>query len=148
MIKVKIKIFLLFLFIILNNYYKVKGQNLFSEIKDSKIIIEDKNFHSLSFSIIIPIGIVKKECESYFERLGKINVVKRIIYHNISLKTKGSKNLQLKTSIQKNNGETIINTTSETFDENDKIRIKNLFEGIKIILKRKFYQDHISPVLS
>lgn len=137
------KTFLLLLFFISNNIYKVNGQNLFSEIKGSKIIIEDKTFSSLSFSVGLPIKIVKKECELYFENLGKINVVKKIIYHNISSNRKDYQKLELKTSIEKHNRKITINTTSETFDENDKTSIQNLFEGIKIILKRKFYQDHI-----
>ena len=95
------KTFLLLLFFISNNIYKVNGQNLFSEIKGSKIIIEDKTFSSLSFSVGLPIKIVKKECELYFENLGKINVVKKINYHNISSNRKDYQKLELKTSIEK-----------------------------------------------
>ena len=62
---------------------------------------------------------------------------------NISSNRKDYQKLELKTSIEKHNRKITINTTSETFDENDKTSIQNLFEGIKIILKRKFYQDHI-----
>ena len=61
------KTFLLLLFFISNNIYKVNGQNLFSEIKGSKIIIEDKTFSSLSFSVGLPIKIVKKDMESHRE---------------------------------------------------------------------------------
>ena len=49
----------------------------------------------------------------------------------------------MKTSILKKKKNTVINTTSETFNDEDKKRIQNLFEGIKIVLKRKFYQDYI-----
>jgi len=138
--KFKIKKILFFLFFILNNNDKINGQNLFSEIKESKIIIEDKSFNSLSFSIGLPISIVKKESVSYFKTLGEVNIEKKMIYHNIS---SNKQNIKLTTSIEKINKKVIINATSNNFDKNDKIRIKNLFEGMKIILKRKFFQDHI-----
>jgi len=138
--KFKIKKILFFLFFILNNNDKINGQNLFSEIKESKIIIEDKSFISLSFSIGLPISIVKKESVLYFKTLGEVNIEKKMIYHNIS---SNKQNIKLTTSIDKINKKVIINSTSKNFDKNDKIRIKNLFEGIKIILKRKFFQDHI-----
>ena len=138
--KFKIKKILFFLFFILNNNDKINGQNLFSEIKESKIIIEDKSFNSLSFSIGLPISIVKKESVLYFKTLGEVNIEKKMIYHNIS---SNKQNIKLTTSIEKINKKVIINATSNNFDKNDKIRIKNLFEGIKIILKRKFFQDHI-----
>ena len=138
--KFKIKKILFFLFFILNNNDKINGQNLFSEIKESKIIIEDKSFNSLSFSIGLPISIVKKESVLYFKTLGEVNIEKKMIYHNIS---SNKQNIKLTTSIEKINKKVIINATSNNFDKNDKIRIKNLFEGMKIILKRKFFQDHI-----
>ncbi len=138
--KFKIKKILFFLFFILNNNDKINGQNLFSEIKESKIIIEDKSFNSLSFSIGLPISIVKKESVLYFKTLGEVNIEKKMIYHNIS---SNKQNIKLTTSIEKINKKVIINATSDNFDKNDKIRIKNLFEGMKIILKRKFFQDHI-----
>jgi len=138
--KFKIKKILFFLFFILNNNDKINGQNLFSEIKESKIIIEDKSINSLSFSIELPISIVKKESVLYFKTLGEVNIEKKMIYHNIS---SNKQNIKLTTSIEKINKKVIINATSDNFDKNDKIRIKNLFEGMKIILKRKFFQDHI-----
>ena len=138
--KFKIKNILFFLFFILNNADKIKGQNLFSEIKESKIIIEDKIFNSLSFSIGLPISIVKKESVLYFNNLGEVNIEKKIIYHKIST---NKQNINLTTSIEKINKKVIINSTTKNLNNNDKIRIKNLFEGIKIILKKKFFQDHI-----
>lgn len=138
--KFKIKNILFFLFFILNNADKIKGQNLFSEIKESKIIIEDKIFNSLSFSIGLPISIVKKESVLYFNNLGEVNIEKKIIYHKIS---SNKQNINLTTSIEKINKKVIINSTTKNLNNNDKIRIKNLFEGIKIILKKKFFQDHI-----
>ena len=138
--KFKIKNILFFLFFILNNADKIKGQNLFSEIKESKIIIEDKIFNSLSFSIGLPISIVKKESVLYFNNLGEVNIEKKIIYHKIS---SNKQNIKLTTSIEKINKKVIINSTTKNLNNNDKIRIKNLFEGIKIILKKKFFQDHI-----
>tara|TARA_B100001245_G_C22881309_1_gene423895 strand:+ start:1355 stop:1996 length:642 start_codon:yes stop_codon:yes gene_type:complete len=141
--QVEIKIFLFLLFYIFNFYNKLNAQNFFSEILDSKIIIEDKSYKSLSISIGLPINIVKEECKLYFEALGNFKIEKKIIYHNIYSNSKKLEKINLKTSILKKKKNTVINTTSEKFNNEDKKRIQNLFEGIKIVLKRKFYQDYI-----
>ena len=130
----------LFLF---KNNHKLNAQNLFSEINESKIIIDDKNYNSLSLEVSLPKKLVKKECLSYFKKFSDVNIDKKIIYHVIKSK-KNSKELDIKTLIENENKKTIIESTTEEYiNEKKMVSVKVLLEGVKIILQRKFYQDHI-----
>ena len=130
----------LFLF---KNNHKLNAQNLFSEINESKIIIDDKNYNSLSLEVSLPKKLVKKECLSYFKKFSDVNIDKKIIYHVIKSK-KNSKELDIKTLIENENKKTIIESTTEEYINEEKmVSVKVLLEGVKIILQRKFYQDHI-----
>ena len=130
----------LFLF---KNNHKLNAQNLFSEINESKIIIDDKNYNSLSLEVSLPKKLVKKECLSYFKKFSDVNIDKKIIYHVIKSK-KNSKELDIKTLIENKNKKTIIESTTEEYINEEKmVSVKVLLEGVKIILQRKFYQDHI-----
>tara|TARA_B100001029_G_scaffold13109_1_gene8802 strand:- start:189 stop:779 length:591 start_codon:yes stop_codon:yes gene_type:complete len=125
------------------NNHKLNAQNLFSEINESKIIIDDKNYNSLSLEVSLPKKLVKKECLSYFKKFSDVNIDKKIIYHVIKSK-KNSKELDIKTLIENENKKTIIESTTEEYINEEKmVSVKVLLEGVKIILQRKFYQDHI-----
>jgi len=125
------------------NNHKLNAQNLFSEINESKIIIDDKNYNSLSLEVSLPKKLVKKECLSYFKKFSDVNIDKKIIYHVIKSK-KNSKELDIKTLIENKNKKTIIESTTEEYINEEKmVSVKVLLEGVKIILQRKFYQDHI-----
>ena len=133
----------LFLF---KNNHKLNAQNLFSEINESKIIIDDKNYNSLSLEVSLPKKLVKKECLSYFKKFSDVNIDKKIIYHVIKSK-KNSKELDIKTLIENENKKTIIESTTEEYINEEKmVSVKVLLEGVKIILQRKFYQDHIISI--
>ena len=130
----------LFLF---KNNHKLNAQNLFSEINESKIIIDDKNYNSLSLEVSLPKKLVKKECLSYFKKFSDVNIDKKIIYHVIK-SNKNYKELDIKTLIENENKKTIIKSSTEEYINEEKmVSVKVLLEGVKIILQRKFYQDHI-----
>jgi len=139
--KILILFCLIYSIFLFNNNHKLNAQNLFSEIKDSKITIDDESYNSLLLEISLPKKLIKKECLSYFKKFGKVNIDKKIIFHAIK-SDKNSKKLDIKTSIENENKKTIIKSTSENYN-NKRMSIKILFEGIKIVLQRKFYQDHI-----
>ena len=141
--KILIKFCLICSLFLFKNNHKLNAQNLFSEINESKIIIDDKNYNSLSLEVSLPKKLVKKECLSYFKKFSDVNIDKKIIYHVIKSK-KNSKELDIKTLIENENKKTIIESTTEEYINEEKmVSVKVLLEGIKIILQRKFYQDHI-----
>ena len=52
--------------------------------------------------------------------------------------------MDIKTSIENENKKTLIKSTSEKNTNEEKMMsVKVLLRGIKIVLQRKFYQDHI-----
>ena len=52
--------------------------------------------------------------------------------------------MDIKTLIENENKKTIIESTTEEYINEEKmVSVKVLLEGVKIILQRKFYQDHI-----
>lgn len=133
-------IYSLFVF---ENYHKLNAQNLFSTIKESKITIDDENYNSLSLKVSLPKKLVRKECLNYFKKFGDVNIDKKIIYHVIK-SNKNSRELDIKTSIENENKKTLIKSTSEKNTNEEKMMsVKVLLRGIKIVLQRKFYQDHI-----
>lgn len=133
-------IYSLFVF---ENYRKLNAQNLFSAIKESKITIDDENYNSLSLKVSLPKKLVRKECLNYFKKFGDVNIDKKIIYHVIK-SNKNSRELDIKTSIENENKKTLIKSTSEKNTNEEKMMsVKVLLRGIKIVLQRKFYQDHI-----
>tara|TARA_B100000579_G_scaffold70026_2_gene53050 strand:+ start:5297 stop:5932 length:636 start_codon:yes stop_codon:yes gene_type:complete len=141
--KILIKFCLICSLFLFKNNHKLNAQNLFSEINESKIIIDDKNYNSLSLEVSLPKKLVKKECLSYFKKFSDVNIDKKIIYHVIKSK-KNSKELDIKTLIENENKKTIIESTTEEYINEEKmVSVKVLLEGVKIILQRKFYQDHI-----
>ena len=141
--KILIKFCLICSLFLFKNNHKLNAQNLFSEINESKIIIDDKNYNSLSLEVSLPKKLVKKECLSYFKKFSDVNIDKKIIYHVIKSK-KNSKELDIKTLIENKNKKTIIESTTEEYINEEKmVSVKVLLEGVKIILQRKFYQDHI-----
>ena len=141
--KILIKFCLICSLFLFENNHKLNAQNLFSEINESKIIIDDKNYNSLSLEVSLPKKLVKKECLSYFKKFSDVNIDKKIIYHVIKSK-KNSKELDIKTLIENENKKTIIESTTEEYINEEKmVSVKVLLEGVKIILQRKFYQDHI-----
>ena len=141
--KILIKFCLICSLFLFKNNHKLNAQNLFSEINESKIIIDDKNYNSLSLEVSLPKKLVKKECLSYFKKFSDVNIDKKIIYHVIKSK-KNSKELDIKTLIENENKKTIIESTTEEYINEEKmVSVKALLEGVKIILQRKFYQDHI-----
>ena len=141
--KILIKFCLICSLFLFKNNHKLNAQNLFSEINESKIIIDDKNYNSLSLEVSLPKKLVKKECLSYFKKFSDVNIDKKIIYHVIKSK-KNSKELDIKTLIENENKKTIIESTTEEYiNEKKMVSVKVLLEGVKIILQRKFYQDHI-----
>ena len=141
--KILIKFCLICSLFLFKNNHKLNAQNLFSEINESKIIIDDKNYNSLSLEVSLPKKLVKKECLSYFKKFSDVNIDKKIIYHVIKSK-KNSKELDIKTLIENENKKTIIKSTTEEYINEEKmVSVKVLLEGVKIILQRKFYQDHI-----
>ncbi len=141
--KILIKFCLICSLFLFKNNHKLNAQNLFSEINESKIIIDDKNYNSLSLEVSLPKKLVKKECLSYFKKFSDVNIDKKIIYHVIK-SNKNSKELDIKTLIENENKKTIIESTTEEYINEEKmVSVKVLLEGVKIILQRKFYQDHI-----
>ena len=141
--KILIKFCLICSLFLFENNHKLNAQNLFSEIKESKITINDENYNSLSLKVSLPKKLVKKECLSYFKKFGDVNIDKKIIYHVIK-SNKNSKELDIKTLIENENKKTIIKSTTEEYINEEKmVSVKVLLEGVKIILQRKFYQDHI-----
>ena len=141
--KILIKFCLICSLFLFKNNHKLNAQNLFSEINESKIIIDDENYNSLSLEVSLPKKLVKKECLSYFKKFSDVNIDKKIIYHVIKSK-KNSKELDIKTLIENENKKTIIESTTEEYINEEKmVSVKVLLEGVKIILQRKFYQDHI-----
>ena len=136
--KILIKFCLICSLFLFKNNHKLNAQNLFSEINESKIIIDDKNYNSLSLEVSLPKKLVKKECLSYFKKFSDVNIDKKIIYHVIKSK-KNSKELDIKTLIENENKKTIIESTTEEYINEEKmVSVKVLLEGVKIILQRKF----------
>ena len=91
----------------------------------------------------MPKKLVKKECLVYFEKFGEVNIDKKIVYHIIK-SAKNSKQLNIKSSIENENKKIVVKSTTEDYNDEEKIRsIKILLKGIRIVLQRKFYQDHI-----
>ena len=84
--KILIKFCLICSLFLFKNNHKLNAQNLFSEINESKIIIDDKNYNSLSLEVSLPKKLVKKECLSYFKKFSDVNIDKKIIYHVIKSK--------------------------------------------------------------
>ncbi len=141
--KILIKFCLICSLFLFKNNHKLNAQNLFSEINESKIIIDDENYNSLSLEVSLPKKLVKKECLSYFKKFSDVNIDKKIIYHVIK-SNKNYKELDIKTLIENENKKTIIKSTTEEYINEEKmVSVKVLLEGVKIILQRKFYQDHI-----
>ena len=66
--KILIKFCLICSLFLFKNNHKLNAQNLFSEINESKIIIDDENYNSLSLEVSLPKKLVKKECLSYFKK--------------------------------------------------------------------------------
>ena len=134
--KILIKFCLICSLFLFKNNHKLNAQNLFSEINESKIIIDDKNYNSLSLEVSLPKKLVKKECLSYFKKFSDVNIDKKIIYHVIKSK-KNSKELDIKTLIENENKKTIIESTTEEYINEEKmVSVKVLLEGVKIILQR------------
>ena len=143
MTKISIQFCLIYLLFLFNNNHKLNAQNLFSEIKESKIIIDDKSYKSLSLIVSLPKKLVKKECLIYFKKFGEVNIDKKIVYHIIKSE-ENSKQLNIKTFIENENKKTVIKSTMEDYNDEEKMMsIKILLKGIRIVLQRKFYQDHI-----
>ena len=141
--KILIKFCLIYSLFVFENYHKLNAQNLFSVIKESKITIDDENYNSLSLKVSLPKKLVRKECLNYFKKFGDVNIDKKIIYHVIK-SNKNSRELDIKTSIENENKKTLIKSTSEKNTNEEKMMsVKVLLRGIKIVLQRKFYQDHI-----
>lgn len=141
--KILIKFCLIYSLFVFENYHKLNAQNLFSTIKESKITIDDENYNSLSLKVSLPKKLVRKECLNYFKKFGDVNIDKKIIYHVIK-SNKNSRELDIKTSIENENKKTLIKSTSEKNTNEEKMMsVKVLLRGIKIVLQRKFYQDHI-----
>ena len=141
--KILIKFCLIYSLFVFENYHKLNAQNLFSAIKESKIRIDDENYNSLSLKVSLPKKLVRKECLNYFKKFGDVNIDKKIIYHVIK-SNKNSRELDIKTSIENENKKTLIKSTSEENTNEEKMmNVKVLLRGIKIVLQRKFYQDHI-----
>ena len=143
MTKTLIQFCLIYSLFLFKNNYKLNAQNLFSEIKESKITIDDKSYNSLSLIVSLPKKLVKKECLIYFEKFGEVNIDKKIVYHIIK-SAKNSKQLNIKTFIENKNKKTEVKSTMEDYNDEEKMMsIKILLKGIRIVLQRKFYQDHI-----
>ena len=143
MTKILIQFCLIYSLFLFNNNHKLNAQNLFSEIKGSKIIIDDKSYNSLSLIVSLPKKLVTKECLIYFKKFGEVNIDKKIVYHIIKSE-ENSKQLNIKTFIENENKKTVIKSTMEDYNDEEKMMsIKILLKGIRIVLQRKFYQDHI-----
>ena len=84
MTKILIQFCLIYSLFLFKNNHKLNAQNLFSEIKESKITIDDKSYNSLSLIVSLPKKLVKKECLVYFEKFGEVNIDKKIVYHIIN----------------------------------------------------------------
>ena len=102
MTKILIQFCLIYSLFLFNNNHKLNAQNLFSEIKGSKIIIDDKSYNSLSLIVSLPKKLVTKECLIYFKKFGEVNIDKKIVYHIIKSE-ENSKQLNIKTSIENEN---------------------------------------------
>ncbi len=141
--KIIIQLCLIYSLFLFKNNHKLNAQNLFSEIKESKITIDDKSYNSLSLKVSLPKKLVMKECLNYFKKFGEVNIDKKIVYH-IMKSEKNSEQINVITSIENENKKTVMNTTSENYNNEEKMMsIKILLKGIRIVLQRKFYQDHI-----
>ena len=143
MTKILIQFYLIYSLFLFSNNHKLNAQNLFSEIKKLKIIIDDKSYNSLSLIVSLPKKLVTKECLIYFKKFGEVNIDKKIVYHIIKSE-ENSKQLNIKTFIENENKKTVIKSTIEDYNDEEKMMsIKILLKGIRIVLQRKFYQDHI-----
>ena len=141
--KIIIQLCLIYSLFLFKNNHKLNAQNLFSEIKESKITIDDKSYNSLSLKVSLPKKLVMKECLNYFKKFGEVNIDKKIVYH-IMKSEKNTEQINVITSIENENKKTVMNTTSENYNNEEKMMsIKILLKGIRIVLQRKFYQDHI-----
>ena len=141
--KIIVQLCLIYSLFLFKNNHKLNAQNLFSEIKESKITIDDKSYNSLSLKVSLPKKLVMKECLNYFKKFGEVNIDKKIVYH-IMKSEKNTEQINVITSIENENKKTVMNTTSENYNNEEKMMsIKILLKGIRIVLQRKFYQDHI-----
>ena len=63
--------------------------------------------------------LVTKECLIYFKKFGEVNIDKKIVYHIIKSE-ENSKQLNIKTSIENENKKTVIKSTMEDYNDEEK----------------------------
>ena len=124
------------------NIGKVIPNNVFTQIKKSKILFNDLNVEAVYFSTLIPKKTVLEELEGLYDELGNFEKDKKV--YNSSIQTKGEL-LSLITTVVKKDKRVYI-YVSDKDDLKQETSINNLQESFKKILMRKFVNDYIKEL--
>lgn len=125
-----------------SNIGKVVPNNVFSQVKKSKILFNELSLEAVYFSTLIPKKTVVDELENLYNELGNFEKEKKV--YNSSIQTKGEL-LSLITSIIKKDKRVYI-YISDKDDLKQETSINNLQESFKKILMRKFVNDYIKEL--
>ena len=103
------------------------------------------NYQWIGASLLGAISEINSKGLSISNLLPEVSTIDHslIVYHIIKPE-ENSKQLNIKTFIENENKKTVIKSTMEDYNDEEKMMsIKILLKGIRIVLQRKFYQDHI-----